>query len=312
MIDRTVVSLYCRIVFTAPPRSSAVALRGLPETGQRAMPLLRWHDPAAPDFAAGVADFVAMCDRRGLAAYCIPGFVNAPGRAGAADVVRLPFLILDVDSGDIENKISRAVESLGPATLVVRSGGLNPDGVPKRHLYWRLAGDTSAGRVSVLNGHAARALGGDTAFGRAHQPIRIAGSVHRKGDARPVSIESVNEQASTTVDLAFERLPSHSGGSSNALGFSRTVSLDELPMMYVGHGDARISRFEALTRMIGTLLSTSTDSPRDFEQFRAWAVLHIENVERDYDLRQHWDRLHARNRNKRRGRPERQAPARRY
>ena len=93
--------------------------------------------------------------------------------------------------------------------------------------------------------------------------------------------------------------------ADNALGFARKVSLDALPMMSVGHGNAEISRFEALTRMAGSTISSIHDVSnaeqveREFGYFKAWAVTHIENVERDYNLRQHFYRLVSRERAKR-------------
>jgi hypothetical protein len=336
------------VVFANPPADAYVALRGLPEKRSGARPYLIWIKSSAgrEGLHRGVFDFVRVCNDRGLAAYCVPGFVSHFGRAGNADVVAIRVLVMDIDAGDIAAKRDRAVAVLGQPTLAVFSGGVTGDGQRKQHLYWTIAGNATVAEATKLWGMAARAFGGDASFdsGRAHQPIRIAGSMWRKEEP-PRLVEVAEHRPESSVDLAvcISRLADlriqtsvtnpanttaygltasevqvHGAESSeaNGLGLSRTVPLDELVTMRVGHGGTTINRFEALTRMMGSALANihDIDDPatirREYGHFRQWAITHIENVERDYDLAQHWAKLLGRERWKRQQpRPPR---ARRY
>jgi hypothetical protein len=313
VLNPVAIRQYCQIVFENPPLGSLIALRGYAERGKDGVPYTPWINPFHANWIEGVVDFARICDQRGLAAYCVPGFVR--GRAaGAADVVSLPTLCVDFDTGDIAGKCIRLIELLGSPALAVHSGGLL-DGQPKTHLFWRLSGDCAAPRVARLRRAAADHVQADGSFQSPHQPIRIAGSVHRKGAPMPVTI-AYQTDSLLAVEDAEQRLggarteqgqgpANDSEEQPNLLGFSRVVPMDELPARRINHGETDITRFEAMTRMMGMMLASIHDIDnadavnREFDYLREWAVGHIENVERDYDLRQHWRRLLRRERWKR-------------
>jgi len=327
MINASEIHQYVSVVLADPPPGSFIALRGLPETGKTGRPLLRWVDPngqrvPSPSrvtpigqiVAEAVQDFVERCDEQGLAAYCLPGFVGRYGGASNEDVVGFNTVCVDFDGGIIPINISKASEVLGRPSMVVNSGGKTPEGHAKRHVYWTVTGEwRTVERMVALRAAIAAAFGGDASFARPMQIIRIAGSVHRKGEPTPVSIAYYDP--ANTINLAQSEVrmraiapPPREGAvpvGDNALGFARQVSLDDLPMMSVGHGDARISRFEALTRYAGSLIAQIYDIDnaeqveREFLDYAAWCRSKIENVERDYNLRQHWYRLVSRERAKR-------------
>ena len=315
MISHADVKTYCEIVFANPPPGSFIALRGLPEGQGSSRPLLGWIDPTRQRVVLAVQDFVGQCNHGGLAAYALPGFVSRNGGASNADVCGFSTVCADFDTGNIAENILHASEVLGKPTMIVLSGGTAATGQSKRHVYWTVAGEgRTVERMVALRAAIAACFGGDMSFARPMQIIRIAGSVHRKGDPKPVSVAYADPAA--TINLAQSEVrmraiapPPREGGAAtsgdNALGFARKVSLDELPMMSIGHGNASISRFEALTRMAGSTISSIHDVSnaeqveREFGYFKAWAVTHIENVERDYNLRQHFYRLVSRERAKR-------------
>lgn len=314
MINASEIHQYVSVVFADPRPGEFVALRGLAEAGKQGRPILQWHAADAPLLPSYVEGFVRLCNQEGLAAYCLPGFVRGYGVASNADVARFSTVCVDFDTGIIPINISKAAEVLGKPTLVVNSGGVTPDGHVKRHVYWTVTGEgRTVERMVALRAAIAAAFEGDASFARPMQIIRIAGSVHRKGDPVPVSIAYYDP--ANTINLAQSEVrmraiapPPREGAvpaGDNALGFARQVSLDDLPMMSVGHGNTSISRFEALTRMAGSTISSIHDVTnaeqveREFGYFKAWAVTHIENVERDYNLRQHFYRLAARERAKR-------------
>jgi len=314
MIRASEIYKYTSTVFADPHPGDWVALRGLPEAGRQAKPYLEWHRADSPHLSALVCEFVFRCDREGLAAYCLPGFVSRYGGASNEDVARFSTVCVDFDTGIIPINISKAAEVLGKPTLVVSSGGKTTEGHAKRHVYWTVTGEgRTVERMVALRAAIAAAFGGDASFARPMQIIRIAGSVHRKGEPVPVSIAYYDP--TNTINLAQSEVrmqaiapPPREGAApagDNALGFARQVSLDDLPMMSVGHGDARISRFEALTRYAGSLIAQVYDIEnaeqveREFINYAAWCRSKIENVERDYNLRQHWYRLVAREKSKR-------------
>lgn len=319
-ISRHFIATYADTVFADAPPGTAIALRGLPENNGSTRPYLIWLDACvnASVRNRAILSFVQYCTLNNLAAFCVPGFVVG-NRAGNADVQSIRCLVLDIDSGDIAAKAERATQVLGTPSLAVWSGG-EINGQRKTHLYWRLSGDISRDFVTRLWGMAAQAFGGDSSFsfGRAHQPIRIAGSLHRKAAPTLVSIAYGSAAwldsgdvlrrlegiaLNQTADLGLQS--GGTGDDSNMLGLARQVSMDELPARFIGHGESDITRFEALTRMAGMVLANIGDvglpleCEREYQHFREWCVSHIENVERDYDLRGHWNRLLARERWKR-------------
>ena len=348
MISREDVKTYCEVVFANPAPGEFIALRGLPEAGQRGQPVLRWIDPKGHRVPTpsrvipmmqivveAVQDFVERCDELGLAAYCLPGLVSRYGGASNADVCGFGTVCADFDTGNIAENILHASEVLGTPTMIVNSGGTTATGqvLPrvtgqgKRHVYWTVTGEgRTVERMVALRTAIAACFGGDMSFARPMQIIRIAGSVHRKGEPRAVSVAYINKHNTINLAQAEVRLraiapPPREGAApvaDNALGFARKVSLDALPMMSVGHGNADISRFEALTRMAGTYIadiydiSNAEQVEREFINYAAWCRTKIENVERDYNLRQHWYRLVSREKSKRAWRASQPRAANKY
>lgn len=91
---------------------------------------------------------------------------------------------------------------LGPATVVVASGGEWPDPVTgeiqdKLHLHWRLTEPTREPADHAILKRARRLasllVGGDTTNQPMVHPIRWPGSWHRKGSPRLVRIEALND-----------------------------------------------------------------------------------------------------------------------
>jgi hypothetical protein len=124
------------------------------------------------------------------AAFTIPAVLNRP--SGSAEAVGLfTAVVVDIDKGDTGSALAHATNHLGAPTMIVESGGVTDAGSAKLHLYYRLTEPTQD-IVSVMKARHMLAvkLGGDRAFGmpksdrtglgRAHQPIRIPGSVHAK------------------------------------------------------------------------------------------------------------------------------------
>ena len=150
--------------------------------GKEGRPHNIWIDADAT--APGkLATFATWASREGAAVYVIPGTVAAPGQAKAAEILQMQAVVVDIDNGDIAAKRAHLERHLGLPTMVVESGGITPEGQRKCHVWWKLSepaeGDDIR-RVCRLRGDIAAKAGGDMHFRSAHQPIRVAGSVHYK------------------------------------------------------------------------------------------------------------------------------------
>ncbi len=144
-----------------------------------------------------MATFATWASREGAAVYVIPGTVAAAGQAKAAEILQMQAVVVDLDTGDIAAKRAHLERHLGQPTMVVESGGVTPEGQKKCHVWWKLSepaeGDDIR-RVCRLRGDIAAKAGGDMHFRSAHQPIRVAGSVHYKNGLKTqVRIVALNK-----------------------------------------------------------------------------------------------------------------------
>ncbi|MCB1337599.1 MAG: hypothetical protein KDK10_09150, partial [Maritimibacter sp.] len=183
--DPGMIAVFAEVVFAycegfAPVR--ALAEKGGPDAPP--------HTPflaADGELAAKLAIQAEWASGAGMALFVAPGTVAAPGDARAESIVQTQVVLVDLDHGDIAAKRDHLVLHLGQPTLEVASGGITVEGQRKLHLYWRLTepaeGDDIA-RACRARHMIATKVGGDPAFRSAHQPIRVAGSVHAKGGVR--------------------------------------------------------------------------------------------------------------------------------
>lgn len=214
----------------------------------------------AGDGAAGrVALFAARAAREGMGVYAIPGTVAESGRARAADVRQMQAVVVDLDSGDIGAKRDHLARHLGEPTLVVQSGGRTPEGQDKLHVWWRLTEPAEGDDLALLcrlRGDIAAKVGGDRSFRSAHQPIRIAGTVHHKGGVqRLVAIRQHCPRAE--VDLydfaeAVEAMPALPGAGMDPGASPDKPGLDAVLTTPVHEGGRDgWSRFQGASAAIG-------------------------------------------------------------
>lgn len=156
---------------------------------------------ATPD---KMATFANWASREGAAVYVIPGTVSEAGQAKAADVSQMQALVVDLDTGDIAAKRAHLEAHLGAPTMVVRSGGITPEGQQKCHVWWKLtepAEGSDVARACRLRGDIAAKVGGDMHFRSAHQPIRVPGSVYYKNNLKTlVQILEINPDRERDLD----------------------------------------------------------------------------------------------------------------
>ena len=158
-------------------------------------------DAAAPEL---LVTYAAWAAREGSAVYVIPGTVAEHGQARTEHVRQMQAAVVDLDTGDVEAKLAHLVQHLGRPTLLVESGGRTAEGAAKLHAWWRLtepAEGQDLVRLCALRGEMAEKVGGDPHFRSAHQPIRVPGTLYRKGGVeRVVTIRQHDPQRE--VDLA--------------------------------------------------------------------------------------------------------------
>jgi hypothetical protein len=155
-----------------------------------------------------MATFATWAAREGAAVYVIPGTVAEPGQARAAEILQMQTVVVDLDTGDIAAKRAHLERHLGAPTMVVESGGVTPEGQRKAHVWWKLtepAEGSDMARVTRLRGDIAAKAGGDMHFRSAHQPIRVAGSVHYKNNLKTqVRIVELNADHERDLDELME------------------------------------------------------------------------------------------------------------
>jgi putative DNA primase/helicase len=224
-----------------------------------------------------VVSAAEIAARHGAGTFVVPGTVLAPGRAKAEDVVQSTCLLVDLDAGDIAAARLHLERNVGSPTLVVRSGGLTDDGQPRLHLYWRLAEVASGDGLALLGrlrGELARKVGGDTAFGSMHQPIRLAGSLHAKNaNRRLVEIADRTEQLFELHDLAaaVSAMPALDGCPAALkidTGGKGPTASDLKTRRIRSEAKDDLTRFEAIGKVIGHWLHVVRSGRETLEQ--AW------------------------------------------
>lgn len=247
-----------------------LAVRAFPEKGAPSQaPRLTFHPltGAAIDLLLKDAEVAA---ERGLATFVVPGAVTDAGSAKAEDVTAIKTIIVDLDHGAIQEKRDHLVRHLGHPSLEVASGGVTEDGEERLHLYWSISSPalgTDVARVCELRHLVAQKVGGDPSFRSAHQPIRLPGSVYRKGGVERVV--TVLADPGTRYDLGelearCRAMPSLVGPTEPKRGPRQIVG-----EIMVGHfreaGQDGITRFDALSRVIGYWIRRHADGYLSWE-----------------------------------------------
>lgn len=208
MINEEQIRDHLFVVFSDVPRSGWVCVRGIGEKGTASEG--RFSDDKHIDLSLGFDNLLAEVIRHvrrwtehGHASFIVPGVLKEP-KGVSENIASFNSIVVDLDAGDIVAKHEHLRANLGAPTAVVYSGGVGEGGQLKRHLYWTLAEPiTDIERAIRLRDEISRVGGADmqfglgvksNPFGRAHQPVRIAGSVHGKGGIMtPVRLDMPEE-----------------------------------------------------------------------------------------------------------------------
>ncbi|MBB4194050.1 hypothetical protein GGE45_003573 [Rhizobium aethiopicum] len=198
------------------PFGGRLALRAFTNEKGNAPVLTEWEPLAGKPVASAVeaATRVARRPADQAAVFAPPVCVfNEHGKASEADVLAGPAIIVDLDGNPTSGR--QTLEAvLGPATLVVASGGIwtAPDGSPepKLHLYWRLTSPAVTNEEKALlrtvRKQAAELAGGDATAAALCHPMRWPGSWHTKGAPNMCSIVGGDEQREVRLADAAKAL----------------------------------------------------------------------------------------------------------
>lgn len=226
--------------------------------------------------------FADQTNKRRMGCFVIPGTVNKLGHASSSDIVEMQVLLIDIDEGNTEEKLNILTNTLGQPTLIVESGGITNEGKSKLHIYWQLVHAVTGNRLQQLlqlRHQIALAVGGDTHFKSAHQPIRVAGSVYHKGGTGKLvkirSYEPVEYELEELIDACGNLLVV--GDNEQTVPITPLLSVQNTPSLSVNQlmttkvysgGDGECSRFNNLQRIIGFWLRRYHEGNVSMEQ--AW------------------------------------------
>ncbi|MCX7379850.1 MAG: AAA family ATPase [Alphaproteobacteria bacterium] len=238
-----------------------IPVRGFVDVGQghTTRPHNIWI-PADASAADLLATYAAWAAKEGSAVYIIPGTVAEHGHARAEHVQQMQTALVDLDSGNIESKLAHLACHLGEPTLVVESGGRTAEGQTKLHAWWRLSEPATGADLALLchlRGDIAAKVGGDPHFRSAHQPIRVPGTIYRKGGVeRVVTIRTHNPRREVDLSTLAETvgvMPAMAGQEATASPRqAKAASLDSMLTTPVrAGGQDGWTRFEGASTAIG-------------------------------------------------------------
>jgi len=243
-------------------RGEIVHFRGVPEPKDSRHPH-NLHYALDEHFSDNVRGFLDWCRVDQRAAFFLPGTMRGNG-TGKADVLSLPAILVDFDKGNPDASLAATEALLGPASIVVESGGRTEVG-PKLHAYWRLsepATGNNVDRACRVREALALRFSGDPAFKQPAQVIRVPGSVHFKGAPKLVALRTVRPEA--TYELATlaaaigvdRRVAERSAGGGSFFDFNTVdvhAATTERALTQPVHEGAvdDITRFEAAGKAIG-------------------------------------------------------------
>jgi hypothetical protein len=200
-------------LFRHADQNGIISLRAFFKNGTRDFPL--WQPfPTVPvgDNALAVINDAAgtAANTRKVTVFCPPvATFKTADNAKAENLLEGLALSVECDNTPQE-AIDRLEAILGPATVVVASGGVTEDGKRKLHGHWRLSAPTRTieehQKLRELRELATNLIGADCSNKSVVHPIRWPGSWHLKGKPMLCEIVASNPDAEINVDEALKVL----------------------------------------------------------------------------------------------------------
>lgn len=314
MINEDQIRDHLFVIFSDVPKQGWVCVRGIGEKGTPGEG--RFSDDKHIDLSLGfdnlhreVCGHVRRWTEHGHASFIVPGVLKEP-KGSSENVSQFGSIVVDLDAGDILAKHDHLRAHLGTPTAVVYSGGQAEGGVLKRHLYWTLAEPvTDIERAIRLRDEISRIGGADmqfglgvksNPFGRAHQPVRIAGSVHGKnGIKTPVHMHMADEpqtyyfeELSISASVA-ERKPWYIP-VAEALDVVDDVPSQPIPFTETvkAGGEGLVTRWSSFNQVAGyhiNLVRLGKLTMEEAENMtRGWVISHMSPPWPDHRIKKEW------------------------
>jgi hypothetical protein len=221
-------------------------------------------------------------------------YAAALPRLGRGRDAQLSYAPARVLVGDLDSARGvRKCELFEPQPCaIVESGGVDADGTPKQHAYWRLAEPLSAGDYRRHALRLAHHLEADLGSTDAAHIFRVPGSRHHE-TGRVARLVHFTGEAIDLADLTGD-LPD--APSWQPPGPRPAKSDDELTALFRGHYSGH--RHERYRSVVGVLLRRCPGLPPEvvFELSVAWAEAHLHPCKPRAELRRNFDNLLARQR----------------
>lgn len=299
-VDAEAIDSHLRLLFGDAPEGY-VCLRGIGEKGTEREGIFREDIFLEPKhlgwrrFSMSVAFHATRWGQHQVATFIVPCTLKeARGTAENCDVFRT--VCADFDTGDTDAKLAFVEKEFGKPSMIVLSGGTTEEGKAKRHVYWSVSGLEVAHVVSVRD-YIARKAGADIQFGlgvdgnpygRAHQPIRLAGSIHGKsGVTRLVTIERHDPEAFISDPYAASvRMPDspwaikEEVAKLGAMFKPESGAIAALTTDVSAGADAGETRWSAFTRVAGHYLHVARKGDMSLDEARqatnGWMLAHMD------------------------------------
>ena len=314
-VDGKAIEAHLDLLFGLNP-TGYVCLRGIGEKGTAREGVFRediFLEPARLGWAKFVESVVNHAKRWGqhdVATFIVPCTLKE-ARGTAENCDRFRTLCADFDTGDTEAKLAYAEKHIGKA-IVILSGGMTDEGTPKRHAYWLIPTVYNVGQVVSMRDESARKVGADmqfglgvdgNPFGRAHQPIRVAGSIHGKGGVRRlVKFERVDHTMSDKdiLDLIAAMPPSEwaikeSVEKAGALFKPEGDSTAALTTDVAAGAENGETRWSAFTRVAGHYIHVARKGDMSVDEAKqathGWMLAHMDPPWPDARFNNEWSGL---------------------
>lgn len=299
LLDHGAIEKHLGLLFDTQP-TGYVCLRGIGEKGTSREGVFRediFIEPQLLGWEKFVSSVIFHATRWGqhdVATFIVPCTLKeARGTAENCDVFRT--LCADFDTGDTDAKLAFAEQHLGDAAMVVQSGGITDEGKAKRHAYWPCADTLTIAEVVKARDEIARKVGADiqfglgvdgNPFGRAHQPIRLAGSIHGKsGVRRLVVVERESSSCNRDIHILAASMPSSEWALKEVPkeivldGEKQTTAAVELLTTDVAAGGETITRWSAFNGVAGHYIHTARIGEYSLDEARlkafGWMQAHM-------------------------------------
>ncbi|NRB10614.1 MAG: AAA family ATPase [Rickettsiaceae bacterium] len=209
-----------------------------------------------------ITDFSKLATDNKFGFFVIPGTVRNNGEASSKHVLEMQTIMVDIDTGNTEEKLQKLKELVARPTLIVESGGVTKDGFKKLHVYWQFLDKVSGEnlqKLADLRHKLALGIGGDLHFKSLHQPIRVAGSTyHKDGVNKLVKIRSYSrlEYEFEAIREAIEKMPipeeAAEKNNSKTVNSAKKNPIGKLLIdKTCAGGDGENTRFNAISRVTG-------------------------------------------------------------